>query len=41
MHQIEFYLFADQAAQQHGEIGQRVAEIEHLRPQGLAARERQ
>ena len=41
MHQIELDLLADQAAQQHGEIGQRVAEIEHLRPQGLAARERQ
>ena len=41
MHQVELDLLADQAAQQHGEIGQRVAEIEHLRPQGLAARERQ
>ena len=41
MHQVELHLFADQPAQQHREIGQRVAEIEHLRPQGLAARERQ
>ena len=41
MHQVELDLLADQAAQQHGEIGQRVAEIEHLRPQGLPARERQ
>ena len=41
MDQIELHLLADQAAQQHGEIGQGVAEIEHLRPQRLAARERQ
>ena len=39
VHEVELDLFADQPPQQHGEIGQRVAEIEHLRPQGLAARE--
>ena len=41
MHQVERDLLADQAPQQHGEVGQRLAEIEHLRPQRLAARERQ
>ena len=41
MNEIELYLLADQPAQQHGEIGERVAEVEHLRPQRLAARERQ
>ena len=34
-------LLAEQALQQHREIGQRLAEIEHLRPQGLPPRERQ
>ncbi len=38
---VELHLLADQAAQQHGEIGQRVTEIQHLRPQRLPARERQ
>ena len=39
MHDFERDLLADQPAQQHGEIGQRLAEIEHLRAQRLAARE--
>jgi len=33
-------LFADQAAQQHGEIAQCVAEMQHLRPQGSGRREK-
>ena len=41
MHEVELDLLADQPPQQHGEIGQGVAEIEHLRPQRLAARERE
>ena len=41
MHEVELDLLADQPAQQHGEVGQRIAEIEHLRPQRLPARERQ
>ncbi len=41
MHEVELDLLADQPAQQHGEVGQRVAEVEHLRPQRLPARERQ
>ena len=41
MHEVELDLLADQPAQQHGEVAQRVAEIEHLRPQGLPARERE
>ena len=39
MHHFERDLFADQPAQQHGEIRQRLAEVEHLRAQRLAARE--
>ena len=39
MHQVELDLLADQPAQQHRQIGQRVTEIQHLRPQGLAAGE--
>ena len=41
MHEVELDLLPDQAPQQHGEIGKRVAEVEHLRPQRLAARERE
>ena len=37
----EVDLLADQTAQQHGEIGERVAEMQHLRAQRLASRERQ
>ncbi len=39
VHEVELDLLADQAPQQHGQIGQGVAEVEHLRPQRLAARE--
>ena len=39
MDEVELHLLADQAAQQHGEVAQRIAEIEHLRAQRLAARE--
>ena len=41
MHHVERDLLADQPAQQHGEVGQHLAEIEHLRPQRLPAREGQ
>ena len=41
VHQIELDLLADQPAQQHGEIAERVAEMQHLRAQRLPARERQ
>ena len=33
MRHVERDLLADQAPQQHGEVGQRLAEVEHLRPQ--------
>jgi hypothetical protein len=39
--QLQRYLFADQAPEQDRQVGQRFAEVEHLRPQCLAARERQ
>ena len=41
MHHLQRDLFADQPAQQHVEIGQHLAEIEHLRPHRLLAREGQ
>ncbi|MEY9117716.1 hypothetical protein ABIE86_006448 [Bradyrhizobium diazoefficiens] len=41
MDQVELDLLADQPAQQHGEVGKRIAEIEHLRAQRLPPRERQ
>ena len=41
MHDVERDLLADQPAQQHRQVVQRLAEIEHLRPQRLLARERQ
>ena len=41
MHDLELDLFADQPPQQDGEIGQQLAEIEHLRAQRLPAREGQ
>ena len=41
VHDSNVDLLADQAPQQHRQVGQRFAEIEHLRPQRLAARERQ
>ncbi len=37
----ERHVLADQPAQQHREIRQRLAEIDHLRAQGLLARERE
>ena len=39
MHHIERDVLADQPAQQDGQIGHRLAEIEHLRTHGLLARE--
>ena len=39
MHNVERNLLADQAAQQHGQIAQHLAEIEHLGAQRLLARE--
>ena len=39
MHHIERDVLADQPAQQHGQVGHRLAEIEHLRAHGLLARE--
>ena len=41
VHDVERDVLADQPAQQHVEIGQRLAEVEHLRPQRLLAREGQ
>ena len=41
MHHVERHLLADHALEQHAEIAERIVEIEHLRPQGLLARERQ
>ncbi len=41
VNEIEFDLFADQPLQQHGQVRQRIAHVEHLRTQRLAARERQ
>ena len=41
VHHLQRDLFADQPAQQHVEIGQHLAEIEHLRPHRLLAREGQ
>ena len=32
MDEVELHLLTDQPAQQHGEVGQRIAEVEHLRP---------
>ena len=41
VHHVQRDLFADQPPQQHVEIGQHLAEIEHLRPHRLLAREGQ
>ena len=41
MDDVELHVLADQPAQQHGQVGDRFAEIEHLRAQRLLARERQ
>src|SRR5262249_44900595 len=38
---VERHVLADQAPQQNGEIRERLAEVDHLRAQGLLARERQ
>ena len=41
MGDLERHLLADQPLEQHAEIAEHLAEVEHLRPQRLLARERQ